>query len=755
MAAQQIWRQMNLVNFFTLLLIGIFIHAQNTNLRWNDHFSYSSIHHIWEIHDQIICSADNGLFSYSPSSGEIQKISKVNDLNDVGISAFHYNPELDILMVGYESGEMDMLGPDENHNLLEIPLHQAYTGSKRVNHLSSAGSTAIISGEFGLASFSLENFEFLETTYFSVAGVYFGVKETAILNNVIYAASDRGIYTHELNEFIANFVSWNQETAIPNSEFQQIVSFQGNIFASTGDNVYRYDGNNWTMFGNFPNLRDITTNGNTLSFTTPQNVITYNESFAVIDNVGFEHPIRTGLKIGTTTYGGSLEFGLLNGQNSIMPDGPFDNKSWKVTAFKQNLWIAPGGMVNYNNVQQNKNGFYHFDGTIWNHVKSETLFDAKDILDVEVNPNNIKEVIASPWFEYTAWPGSEANRIGIIRVEDNIGQENIINTNNNPNGFWRVGGSAFDESGNLWVGQSYVGEQGLTVMNKRNPNGGWQSINLNAMDSNAGARKPVVYQDHAFMALPRSGGVKVTNMTNIYSITANANSGNLPSNNVLSVAIDKDGYLWIGTELGLRVIYNPLETITQDFFQAEPIIIEQNGIPEALFTDVQINDIEVDESNQKWIATSTSGVYCVSEDGTETKYHFTTANSPLPSNSVNDIEADPSTGIVYFATEKGVVSFQSDAIEGGESFGDVYAYPNPVRPGFTGNVVIRGLPNDADVRIVDVVGNLLYRTKASGGSAVWDTKNSKGKLVASGVYLVLMTNRDASESKQTKIAIIR
>lgn len=755
MTAQMKWRQMKFAQVFILFMISAFVNAQNYDTRWKDHFSYSSIHHIWEIHDAIFCSADNGLFSYNPTSGEIQKISKVNDLNDVGISAFHYNPELDLLLVGYQSGEMDMLGPDENVNLLEIPLHQAYTGSKAVNHISSVGSTAIISGEFGLASFSLDEFEFLETTYFSTAGVYFGVKETAILNNIIFAASDKGVYTHELDSFIANFVSWNHETSIPTTAFQQIVEFQGNIIASTGNSVYRFDGNNWTMFGNYPNLLDITTNGNTLSFTSAQNVITLNESFAVIDNIAFPYPIRTGLKIGGTTYAGSLEYGLLQGQNSIMPDGPFNNRSWAITAFKENIWISPGGMVNFNTPQQNKNGYYHFDGTIWNHVSSENLFEAKDIVDVEVNPSNINEIYVSPWFEYTSWPASETNRIGLLRVENNIAQENIINTNTNPNGFWRLGGSTYDEMGNLWVGQSYVAPQGLTVMNKKTPSGGWQSINLNAMVSDAGARKPVIYQDYAFMALPRAGGVKVTNMSNIYSITANTNSGNLPSNNVYSVAIDKNGYLWIGTELGLRVIYNPLETITQDYFEAQPIIIEQDGIPEALFTDVQINDIEVDESNQKWIATQTSGVYCVSEDGTETIYHFTTSNSPLPSNSINDIETDSSTGVVYFATEKGVVSFQSDAIEVGESFGDVYAYPNPVRPGFNGNVVIRGLPNDADVRIVDVVGNLIYKTKASGGSAVWDTKNSKGKLVASGVYLVLMTNKDASESKQTKIAIIR
>src|SRR5690606_9590172 len=145
------------------------------------------------------------------------------------------------------------------------------------------------------------------------------------------------------------------------------------------------------------------------------------------DNVSFEYPLRTGLKVGNNTYGGSLAYGLLVEQNSIMPDGPFDNRSWQVTTYKGNLWSAPGGMTNFNTPLQNPNGYYHFDGTLWTHVKGEDMFNAKDIVDIEVNPNNINEVYAAPWFEYTNWPALPENRIGLIRLENNISQENIVN----------------------------------------------------------------------------------------------------------------------------------------------------------------------------------------------------------------------------------------------------------------------------------------------------------------------------------------
>lgn len=740
---------------WTFVLLGWSqLNGQTNSTRWKDHFSYNNIKHIWEINNMIFCSAENGLFSYDLSSGEIQTISKVNELNDVGINAFNYNPANHIIFIGYQSGEMDLLTPDNNVNLLEIPLHQAYTGSKIVNHISSEENTAVISGEFGLASFSLENFEFMETCYFVQAGSYFGVNETAILNGMVYAASDRGIFIHPLDEFLANFVTWQQPAGIPTTNFEHIVKFQGNIVASSGNNVYRFDGNNWSFWTTFPDLRDLSINGNVLSVTQINRVSNYNPDFGLIDAASYQHELNTGIRIGTNTYAGSKLHGLLYGTTEILPDGPYNNKSWSISCINDNIWIAPGGMNNYNNPQLNADGYYHFDGTKWNHIKSENLLDAKDIVHIEVNPNNISEVYVSSWFEHVAW-SNPGTHIGFFRVVNDVMTDHYNDSNTPLKHRLRVPGTTLDEQGNLWVTQSFIDQAGPTAIGKKSPSGSWTYLDLGGVPSKAGVRPPVIYQDHAWVALPRSGGVKVTDMQNVYQITNSPTLGDLPSDYVISLAFDKNDVLWIGTALGLRILYNPLETVKSGNFETYPIIIEQNGIPEALLTDVQINDIEVDGANRKWVATESAGVYYFSESGEETIYNFTTSNSPLPSNIITDIEVDPKTGTVYFATDKGVVSFRSDAVDVGDSFGDVYAYPNPVRPGFNGVVTIKGLPNDADVRITDIVGNLIYKTKGAGGTAQWDTKNMHGKPVASGIYLVLMSTKDGQQTKQTKIAVVR
>lgn len=737
---------------FTLTILGsIIVVGQETNSRWVDHFSYNNIRHILDVNGVIFCSSENGLFSYDPQTQETVKYSKVNELNDVGVTAFTYNPDNQLLFIGYERGEMDILGLEENHNMLEIPLHQSYTGSKRVNHLTTDQHIAIVSGEFGLATFNFENFEFMETTYFTQGGVSFGVKESAIFNGVIYAASDQGVYTHALDEFIANFVSWDQTNSIPTTPYQNIVVFNNNVVASTNNTVYRYDGLNWVSMGFYPNLVDLSVNGNVLSVTQLNQVSNYNESFGLIDSEYFEDELNTGLKIANITYGGSKEKGLLQDSQEIHPDGPYNNLSWSVTPYEGQIWIAPGGMNNFNTALSNADGFYHYNGLEWIHNKSEDMLGAKDILDIEVNPSDTTEIYVSPWFEYVTW---EVERIGFLRFNNGHFSENYLENNSIPEGFWRVAGSRFDEEGNLWVAQSYVSTPPKTMLARKNASGNWQSINLGVL-GDSGARKPEVYNGYAFVALPRKQGVAVSDMESVYIIDDGSNSGALPSDRVYTAVVDQDGVLWIGTDLGLRILYNPIEAIQSGSFQTEPIIIEQNGLPEALLNDVLIYDIEVDGANRKWIATESSGVYYFSDDGQEEIFHFTLENSPLPSNTVTDVEVDRSTGIVYFATNKGVVAYRSDAVDVGDSFGDVYSYPNPVRPGFNGVVTIKGLPNDADVRIVDIVGNLIFQTKAAGGIAQWDTKNSKGKLVASGIYVVMMTNRDASETKQTKIAIVR
>ena len=238
-------------------------------------------------------------------------------------------------------------------------------------------------------------------------------------------------------------------------------------------------------------------------------------------------------------------------------------------------------------------------------------------------------------------------------------------------------------------------------------------------------------------------------------ITFGPDLGNLPYPDVRSIAIDNNNQLWIGTSKGLRVLSNVSSFLTDDQMTTKSIIILEEGVAQELLYEQFISDIAVDGANNKWIGTADSGLFLVSANGQETKYHFTTTNSPLPSNVINDIEINSATGEVFIATSKGMVSFKGTATKANEDLSNAYVYPNPVRPEFTGTVKIAGLLDKATVKITDIEGNLVYETTSEGGTIEWDTTAFGKYKVASGVYIIFISAQDGIETKVKKVMIIR
>ena len=238
-------------------------------------------------------------------------------------------------------------------------------------------------------------------------------------------------------------------------------------------------------------------------------------------------------------------------------------------------------------------------------------------------------------------------------------------------------------------------------------------------------------------------------------ISLGAELGNLPVVDARVVALDNRNQLWIGTTSGLRVLSSVDRFSTDQQLTSNSIIILENGLAQELLYEQFITDIVVDGANNKWIGTADSGVFQFSSDGQQTIYHFTKDNSPLPSNVINDIDINPNTGEVFFATDKGMVSFLGTATSPADSLKDVYIYPNPVRPEFTGTVKISGLISKANIKITDIEGNLVYETTSEGGTVEWDTKAFGKYNVASGVYMIFIAAEDASETAVKKVMIIR
>lgn len=238
----------------------------------------------------------------------------------------------------------------------------------------------------------------------------------------------------------------------------------------------------------------------------------------------------------------------------------------------------------------------------------------------------------------------------------------------------------------------------------------------------------------------------------------NQDGTTLSATYIYSPVEDADGNIWVGTDIGpLYLPYENIENGEKTFVQYKVPRNDGTDLADYLLSGVDIRAIAIDGGNRKWIGTSNDGVYLISSDNNTQIAHFTSGNSPLLSNSINDIVIDGNTGMVYFATEYGLCSYTSDATNpNDEMSGDnVYAYPNPVTPSYTGLVAIVGLSNNADVKIVTQNGALVNEGKSVGGTYTWDCCDKKGKRVASGVYMVETATSEGGKGTVCKIAVIR
>ncbi|MBG7630438.1 MAG: hypothetical protein IZT56_08400, partial [Bacteroidetes bacterium] len=420
------------------------------------------------------------------------------------------------------------------------------------------------------------------------------------------------------------------------------------------------------------------------------------------------------------------------------------------------------------------NGRYpysHFNGSIWVN-KPYSDFKVKNLVNVTFDNLNVNKVYLSSWG--ASGPNDISNTGGMLVVEDDevVDFWNFTNSAlekvflpQSPNYLTtRINGSAFDKNGNLWIANAWVDNR----IKKYSENGNWSSVDMSSVITNPafGLNELVIDKTSSIFIGSRRNGVLAYNENGNKkrALTTEENSGSLPDLNVRTVKVDNRNRLWIGTKKGLVVLYNTSSVFDQNVVNAEPVIILDDGIPKKLLGDQPVNTIAIDGADNKWFGTETGGALQTGPSGNETLQNFNKNNSPLPSNNIMKIEVDDNSGIVYFATDKGIVGFNSNVSFYGDSLPEVYAFPNPSTK-TNEFITIDGrngshLPKGTNVKIVDAAGHLVFETNVKegeelyGGKVIWNKTNLAGQKVASGVYIVLLTANENSESQVAKIAII-
>ncbi|WNM19506.1 type IX secretion system anionic LPS delivery protein PorZ [Flavobacterium capsici] len=758
---------------FALFIILFQIGFSQQNLQWNGYFSYNKISDITESSNKFFAAAENSVFSKNLATNEIIETNTIDGLSGETISAIYFSETYNKTIIGYQNGLMIVLDNQTGSvlNVVDIINKSIPANIKRVNHFMEYDGILYVSCDFGIVQYNLATLNFGDTYYIGPNGLEIKVFQTTIYNDEIYAVTQLyGIKKASITN--PNLIDFNQWQDFNNGYWNGIVTFNNQLIATnTNNTVHKFNGSvSEEIFPINQTGLDTRVFNNYLIITTSNQVFVYNSSLTQIAYIQSSQVSSIPLSFNCATvinekvYIGTNENGVISAPLSnlsefeiIMPEGPTRNNIFSIHTNSSSLWAVYGGYdISYNpytflNFTLTTFGISKFSENQWLNIPYEEVLEAKALTRITSNPSDESQVYISSY--NNGLLKLEADIPTTLFNESNSSLKSLdLNSTNNI----RIGPATFDRNGNLWVTNSRV-SNGLNVLKS---NGQWQAYNMSSIIGNINnsdfGRIAIDNSGTKWMATWQDGVIAFNENSNIYKkITDGADTGNLPVYDVRALAIDNRSQVWIGTTKGLRVISSTGSFNNENQITANPIIILEDGLAQELLYEQFITDIVVDGSNRKWIATADSGAFLFSSNGQQTIYHFTKDNSPLPSNVVNDIAINETTGEIFFATDKGMISLKGIATKPADDLQNVYVYPNPVRPGYIGTIKIAQLVEKANIKITDIEGNLVYETTSTGGTIEWDGTAFGKYKVASGVYMIFVSSEDGSDTTVKKVMIIR
>ncbi len=753
---------------------------------WRDMLPYNKTIAISKVGDRIYCATPYSLFYYNKEDYNIQRISKVNGLSDIGVNHISYNEEEEILVVAYTNTNLDFIQGDQFFNLPDIKRKEIL-GNKTINKILNKDKFAYLSCGFGIVVVDLEKMEIKDTYYIGTDGRSVNVQDMTYNDTALFAATAEGIYYADVNSpNLAYFANWTKMPDIPhpNGNYNRIHNHKGSLLINyhdpdaETDELFVYKDGNWVLLeGAGSRTKSIRTTQGRLIIAYIYFVMEYNDNLEPVTKIytysgdATPHP-EDAITDGDHYWIADRIQGLVDvwGEGFlsqyIKPSGAPTSDIYSMsTGNSGDLWVVPGAMTSTWNNQWNGASVYSFINEEWRsytQYNTSGLDTIRDVVCVAVDPIDITRVYAGTWSR------------GVLEFREGE-MTNIYHTNNSSLGVnvllggsvVKVGGAGYDSQNNVWFSNS--GAENILSVRRNNGTaaGEWESFNLGTSTIGIYVRELIVdLYDQKWMIArvtasnpPNPYYLYLFNEKNPYGqqikgLKSGTGHGNIPGNGVFSIAVDKDGEVWVGTDEGIAVFYSPDRILTGEETDAQRILVDFDGYVQYLLETETVKAIAIDGANNKWIGTERAGVFKLSPDGTEQVHHFTAENSPLLSNSIVSLSINGETGEIYFGTILGLIAYKDDATEPNTTNSEVYAYPNPVKPGYTGPIAIKGLVNNANVKITDINGSLIYETVAEGGQAIWNGYNFDGRRARSGVYLVFISNDDGSESMVTKILFI-
>lgn len=766
------------ISLVIAIILPIMAWAQYGVGEWRIHPCYvgTAVTNVVDAGDAVYYVSSQNLYRYDKQTQENESYNKLNYLSDVTVTGIYYNPDKEYLVVTYINSNIDIiLKSGEVINMPEIK-DAVMTSKKDINDVGFGKGKIYVSTYFG---------------YITIDDTKWVVSESFNAGHAIGSMMEMGDYLVMYDWGVqAIYVGKTNEHHYGMGAFTRVMTNVDRSFFYPIDDTHFFWKTGWFFIGTISvDGSTVTVNSSeTLAEAAPVNVqrtpsgyianfltegyyLTFNAQGGGKAQVNGGNELYSSYPKGDGTLWAAGSNGLhqAGSESYYTPNGvTFANPFWLTYNEPLDLLYVSNSGPNHFTSAESKTGVSTYNGTTWTDVTP--YINDYGTYRIIFDPEDPNTYFLSGW------------RAGLHKV---TGTQNVYNYNssNSPmKANWSMRPfTDIDRKGNLWVAQALENPEtpvmvlpaakrklntGITAADWYTPNvkecyvGGSRRANLIATKNTnkslcvfagGGYQFPFVIWDASDITNPSP-----TKRT--FSSFIDQDEKPFSWTYTYAITEDLNGLVWVGFVEGI-ICFNPDEAFNSDFKINHVKVPRNDGtsLADYLLDGIQVNCIAVDGANRKWIGTNASGVYLVSPDGTEILKHFNTTNSPLASNIIYQICCNPNSNSVYITTASGMYEYFSDSTPAAANYDNVYAFPNPVRPDFTGLITIKGLMDNSLIKIADASGNVIKQIKSIGGMATWDGCGDNGDRVKTGVYYVIasQSTTSGSESAVTKIVIIR
>lgn len=752
------------INFVVISFLFLFVNDSfSQNSKWENFTDLKNISSLATdtVAGRIYCASSGGLYTVEASTGVVlSKYTNLNGLinNDLTSIALDNSKKL---WIGASDGSISILNLQNLTWKYIFDIKNSTETNKSINFLYQAGSYMFVATGYGIQKISDINYSFVDAPYYKLGNFpnNTAVYSLTVNSNILYAATKTGIaYADYTNSNLNNPSTWSNFTGLNlSSEVRTIETYANKIFAGSLTGFGYFDGISWLPYPNSSVSNQSTvfikTIGSNLYFISGSSVF-----YSNISDLSNIKQFQSSNSYKTLSYDNQRQpvLGLLdNGitMNSsgyskyVFPNSPYSNSFNQIVIDNNNNIWAAGGTSN--------SGFYKFNGSSWENY------------NITTHPG----IGYSNWFQKVAYGNGNVWALGYGGGPSLILGDTILNYNpsnsilpgisNNPN-FCATYGGAYDNFGVFWL--TFFATNSGRSLYALNTNNQWIGfINPSIIGSSSLSEVAVdSYNTKWIVSSGSRSGIYFFNENgsldnpadDIYGFYDNSDFGSEVTN-VTDVIVDKNNEVWITTNNGVFIINNPFAAIQNPNLKPRPqklgIISGNLKVP---FTENCIS-ITYDILNSKWIGTETNGVYHLSPDGSTLIEQLNTSRTPILANKVSTLAVSNETGKAYFGTQKGMSSYNTDAIEPVQDFDKISASPNPYILPSSVNLKIDGLVENSIVKILTLSGEVVSEFDSPGGRiAFWNGRNQNNEFAATGIYIIVAFNNDGSKVGTGKVAIV-